>query len=56
MIAILIRYFAHYYANIVTQMSYKLVNPWLPWQYGKYPQRSISTSCRGQLVPPAGVN
>ena len=43
---ILIRYFARYLANIVTQMNYKLVNPWLPWQYGKYmyPRRSISTS------------
>ena len=39
----MIRYFARYYANIVTQMSYKLVNPWLPWQYGNI--------LGGQLVP-----
>ena len=29
----MIHYFVCYHANIVTQMSYKLVNPW--WQYSE---------------------
>ena len=49
-IAILICYFACSYANIMMQVRYKLVNPWLPWQCRKHPRRSISTS-QGRKFP-----
>ena len=35
-IATLIRCFAHFCATIVTQMSYRLVSPWLLRHYVKY--------------------